>query len=78
MEYSLMNKQQRKLELAIDRRISHIDNVKAYRVAERKMLYALAEINGNITENEVGEWIAILDKTRDFIKQSMIIIDKKF
>lgn len=73
-----MSKAQRKLELAIDRRISHIENVKAYRRAELKMLYALAEINGNITENEAGEWIEVLEKTREFIKQSMIIIDKKF
>lgn len=68
----------KKLELSIDRRISHIENVKAYRRAELKMLYALNEINGNIDANEAGEWIEILDKTRDFIKQSMIIIDKKF
>jgi hypothetical protein len=73
-----MNKQQRKLELAIDRRISHIDNVKAYRTAEKKMLYALNEINGNIDRNEAGEWIAMLDQTRELIKQSMITIDKKF
>jgi hypothetical protein len=73
-----MKKQERKLELAIDRRISHIENVKSYRRAELKMLYALAEINGNITENEAGEWIEVLEKTREFIKQSMIIIDKKF
>ena len=73
-----MNKKEKKLEIAIDRRISHIENVKAYRRAELKMLYALAEINGNIDANEAGEWIAVLDKTREFIKQSMIIIDKKF
>lgn len=73
-----MNKQQRKLELAIDRRINHIDNVKAYRNAEKKMMYALNEINGNIDRNEAGEWIAMLDQTRELIKQSMITIDKKF
>lgn len=73
-----MNKQQRKLELSIDRRISHIDNVKSYRTAERKMLYALAEINGNIDASEAAEWIAMLDQTRELIKKSMIVIDKKF
>lgn len=73
-----MNKRERKLEIAIDRRINHIENVKAYRRAELKMLYALAEINGNIDANEAGEWIEVLDKTRELIKQSMIIIDKKF
>lgn len=73
-----MNKQQRKLEVAIDRRISHIDNIKAYRMAERKMMYALMEINGNIDANEAGEWIAMLDQTRELIKRSMITIDKKF
>lgn len=73
-----MNKQQRKLELAIDRRISHIDNVKSYRNAERKMLYALNEINGNIDANEAGEWIQILENTRVLIEKSMIVIDKKF
>jgi hypothetical protein len=71
-------KPNKKLEIAIDRRINHIENVKAYRRAELKMLYALAEINGNIDANEAGEWIEVLDKTREFIKQSMIIIDKKF
>lgn len=73
-----MNKHQRKLELAIDRRISHIDNVKSYRNAERKMLYALNEINGNIDANEAGEWIQILENTRVLIEKSMIVIDKKF
>jgi hypothetical protein len=73
-----MNKREKKLDVAIDRRINHIENVKAYRRAELKMLYALAEINGNISENEAGEWIEVLDKTREFIKQSMIVIDKKF
>ncbi len=73
-----MNKREKKLDVAIDRRINHIENVKSYRRAELKMLYALAEINGNISENEAGEWIEVLDKTREFIKQSMIVIDKKF
>ena len=73
-----MSKQSKKLEVSIDRRISHIENVKAYRRAELKMLYALTEINGNIDANEAGEWIEILEKTRLFIKQSMIVIDKKF
>jgi hypothetical protein len=73
-----MNKKERKLELAIDRRISHIDNVKAYRRAELKMLYALQEINGNIDANEANEWLQIFENTRILIEQSMIIIDKKF
>jgi hypothetical protein len=68
----------KKLELSIDRRISHIENVKAYRRAELKMLYALNEINGNIDANEAGEWIQVLENTRLLIKQSMIVIDKKF
>lgn len=73
-----MSKQSKKLEIAIDRRINHIDNVKAYRSAELRMMYALAEINGNIDANEAGEWIAMLDQTRELIKKSMIVIDKKF
>ena len=73
-----MNKQQRKLELAIDRRISHIDNVKAYLNAEKKMMYALNEINGNIDANEAAEWITLFERTADILKKSMIVIDKKF
>jgi hypothetical protein len=73
-----MNKQQRKLELAIDRRISHIDNVKAYRAAEKKMLYALAELNHCLDANEANEWLILLEQTSDLLKKQMIVIDKKF
>lgn len=73
-----MNKQQRKLELAIDRKLSHIDNVKAYRVAERKMLYALAELNHCLDANEANEWLILLEQTSELLKKQMIVIDKKF
>lgn len=74
----VMNKQQRKLELAIDRRINHIDNVKAYRTAERKMLYALTELNGYLDENQANEWLILLEQTTELLRRQMIVIDKKF
>lgn len=73
-----MNKQQRKLELAIDRKLSHIDNVKAYRNAEKKMLYALQELSGYLDANEANEWLILIEQTSELLKKQMIVIDKKF
>lgn len=72
-----MNKQ-RKLELAIDRKLSHIDNVKNYRNAEKKMLYSLQELSGYLDANEANEWLILLEQTTELLRRQMIVIDKKF
>ena len=67
----------KKLDRVIDKRIRHLDSIKAFQKAQFSMSYALVDIDNDINRNEASEWLAILESHQNFIKKSIQAIDKK-
>ena len=73
----LWNLKMKKLDKVVDKRIRHLDSIKAFQKAQFSMSYALVDIDNDINRNEASEWLAILESHQNFIKKSIQAIDKK-
>lgn len=68
----------RKLELAVDKRVRHAEAIKTFKKSHSKMSHALIDIQGDISANEADEWITSIENTIDLLKASLFQISKRF